>query len=139
MMAVWLIPLCDEVEVEGAMTGAVMFTGLMLNTLESRPINTPVGGCWTQPAWSATRKFAKYNVSELSLRQSLHVPRYVPKKAFWFAEQYENSVEIDGLSRALSNAIWRGPQTVSVEHGVVIGIEAFAEPKTQVSNAYLRL
>jgi hypothetical protein len=93
------------VELEVATIGAVMFTGLTLNTVESRPISTPVGGCWTQPAWSATRKFAKYSVSEFSIRQELHAARLVPKKEFWFAPQYENSVEIDGVSIALSSAI----------------------------------
>jgi hypothetical protein len=40
---------------------------------------------------------------------------------------------------ALCSADWMGPQTVSVEHGVVMGIEAFAVPNTQVLKAYLRL
>lgn len=67
------------------------------------------------------------------------MPRKVPRNEFWLAEQYENSVEIDGVFMLLWSAVSMGPQTESAEQLVVNGIEAFAVANMQVFNAYLRL
>lgn len=50
--------LCGVAGWAGDVIGEVIVMAFLVNTVLFTPIRRPAGGCWTQPAWRATRTAA---------------------------------------------------------------------------------